>query len=87
MLQRITKGEGSLAEKREKVESQSDRKTGGAKSSKEREETKGTSRAPLRRTERGSPSNRNTKIVGNKQEEEPTRGDPQAKGQPATKEG
>ena len=87
MLQRITEGEGSLAGEREGGESQSERKTGGPKSSKGREEIKGTSRAPLRRTERGSPSSRNAKIVGNKQEEEPTGEDPQAQGQPATEEG
>ena len=87
MLQRITEGEGSLAGEMEEGESQIERKTGGPKSSKERKEAKGTSRAPLRRTERGSPSNRNAKIVGNKQEEELTREDPQAQGQPATEEG
>ena len=87
MLQRSTEGEGSLAGEMEEGESQIERKTGGPKSSKERKEAKGTSRAPLRRTERGSPSNRNAKIVGNNQKEEPTREDPQAQGQPATKEG
>ena len=74
-----------LAGEEEGGESQSERKNGRPKSSKGREEAKGTSRAPLGRAERGSPFSRNAKIVGNKQEEEPTREDPQAQGQPATK--
>ena len=87
MLQRIIEGEESLAGEEERGESQSKRKTVRPKSSKGREEAKGTSRAPLGRAERGSPSSRNAMIVGNKQEEELTREDPQAQGQPATKEG
>ena len=40
MLQRITEGEGSLVGEGERGESQSEKKTGGPKSSKGREETK-----------------------------------------------
>ena len=110
MLQRITEGEGSLAGEEEGGKNRSERKPGRPKTSKGREEAKGTSRAPLGRAEKGSPSSQKTKIVGKKQEEEPTRQsggeaesrriqlttgsqgeeptreDPQAQGQPATKE-
>ena len=87
MLQRITEGEGKLAREEKGGKSRSEKNPRRPQTSKGREEAKGTSRTPLGRAERGSPSSRNAKIVGNKQEEEPTREDPQAQGQPATKEG